>query len=70
MTRPDMCRVAVGRGAADEPVLADASGTLLGADAAENSTRETWSVKFNRTRWDSVEPVADVVVTRLNRKSS
>lgn len=32
---------------------------------AEKRTEETWRVRLSRTRWESVEPVAETDCTRL-----
>lgn len=71
VTRPEICKDAVGGWAAcEEGPDADAiafDASAWGAEAEEKSTRETWTVRFRRTRCDSVEPVDDTFCTRLGR---
>lgn len=57
VTLPEICSIAPAIEGAGIAVEEDAEG--------EKCTLETDSVRDIRTRWDSVDPVADVLTTRL-----
>ena len=56
VTRPEMCKDAVGGGAVGEDLpdvdaaVFNASAWVLGVEEEEKSTRDTWMVRFRRTR--------------------